>query len=57
MPNSNSELQRAIGQMDQYRDRYGNNLILVLLTDFLKETEKQLFLNAAQSRGIEVLEK
>ena len=57
MPNSNSELQRAIGQIDQYRDKYGNNLVMVLLADFMKEAEKQLFLNAAKARGVEILER
>ena len=57
MPTSNSELQRAIGQIDQYRDRYGSNLVLILLADFLNEAQKQLFLSAAKSRSVEVLER
>jgi hypothetical protein len=56
MPTSNSELQRAIGQMDQYRERYGPNLILVLLADFISEAQKQLFVSAATTRGIEIIE-
>ncbi len=57
MPTSNSEIQKAIGQLDQYRERYGSNLLLLLLPDFIAEAQKQLFLSAARARGIEVVER
>ncbi len=57
MPTSNSELQKAIGQLDQYRERYGPNLIVVLLADFISEAQRQLFRSATTSRGIEVIQK
>ncbi len=57
LPTNNSELQKAIGQLDQYRDRYGNNLIVVLVSDFIAEAQKQLFTAAASSRGIHVIER
>jgi hypothetical protein len=57
MPTSNSELQKAIGQLDQYKERYGPNLIVVLVADFISEAQKQLFTSASTSRGIEVIER
>ena len=54
---STGGLQRAIGQMDQYRERYGNNLMVLLLPDFITETQKQLFIRDVKTRGVEILEK
>lgn len=57
VPTSNSELQRAIGQLDQYRERYASNLVVVLVPDSISEAQKQLFGAAAASRGIDVVER
>jgi hypothetical protein len=43
MPTNNSDVQRTLGQIDQYQRRYGDNLILFVLAEFLKpETERFL---------------
>jgi hypothetical protein len=57
MPTNNSDLQKAIGQLDQYQARYSSNLILLLLPDFINEAQKQMFLSAAGSRGITIIER
>lgn len=59
LPTSNSELQRALGQMDQYVSRYGPNLIIVLipLPDFLKKAQETLFLDELKRKGIEAVVK
>jgi len=57
MPANNSDLQKAIGQLDQYRELYGANLILLLLPDFITEAQKQLFLATTASRGIVTVER
>ena len=35
-PKSNADVQRLLGQLDQYQRRYGENLVLFILMDFLK---------------------
>ena len=52
MPTSNGEIQRALGQLDQYVNRYGKELIIVLLPDFLKDAPLQLFLDELKRKGI-----
>lgn len=43
MPTSNSELQRAKGQMNDYKARYGSDLVVVLLPDFIDNAKALLF--------------
>ncbi len=43
MPTSNSEIQKALGQVDQYQRCYGDELILFVLIDFLKKAEIHFF--------------
>ena len=57
MPTSNGEIQRAQGQLDQYVSRYGKELIVVLLPDFLKETQLQLFLDELKRKDISAVVK
>ncbi len=57
MPTNNSELQRALGQMDQYVRRYGPNLIVVLIPDFLEKAQEILFSDELKRKGIEVVVK
>jgi hypothetical protein len=42
-PTSNSEIQKALGQVDQYQRCYGDELILFVLMDFLKPAEIHFF--------------
>ena len=51
-PTSNSDLQRAQGQMDQYLAAYGSNLIVVLLPDALNRAQESLFTDALKAKGI-----
>lgn len=52
MPTNNGEIQRAQGQLDQYVSRYGKELIVVLLPDFLKDAQLQLFLDELKRKDI-----
>jgi hypothetical protein len=36
LPKNNADIQRLLGQLDQYQRRYGENLLLFVLIDFLK---------------------
>ena len=49
MPASNADVQRALGQLDQYQTRYQENLILIVLQDLLKP-EAQYFLQEELKR-------
>lgn len=51
-PANNSELQRALGQMDQYLAAYGRNLIVVLVPDDLNKAQETLFVDALRGKGI-----
>jgi hypothetical protein len=51
-PASNSELQRALGQMDQYVGVYRPNLIVVLIPDAIAKAQEALFLDALRGKGI-----
>lgn len=51
-PANNSELQRALGQMDQYVVAYGPNLIVVLIPDALSKAQETLFVDALGKKGI-----
>src|SRR5205814_2034532 len=57
LPTSNAEVQRAIGQMDQYRERYADRLLLVLVPDFLEKAQVQMFTDQARSKNIAVVVK
>jgi hypothetical protein len=55
LPTSNSELQRGIGQLGQYKTRYGSSLILVLIPDFVDKAQQLLFIDACRDAGVSVL--
>ena len=55
LPTSNAEVQRAIGQMDQYRERYADQLIIVLVPDFLEKAQTQMFTDQARAKSIAVV--
>ncbi len=52
-PANNSELQRALGQMDQYLAAYGPNLIVVLIPEALTTAQETLFVSALRAKGID----
>lgn len=55
MPTSNADLQRAEGQLRQYKERYRENLVLVLLPDFIDRAQQKLFIDSAELNGIAVV--
>ncbi len=57
MPASNSELQRALGQMDQYQSRYGRQLIVILFPDRLDKALIKLFVDQLAEKSIVVIMK
>lgn len=56
-PVNNSELQRALGQMDQYAAAYGQSLVVVVMPDDLTKAQETLFVEALSTKGIEVVVK
>jgi hypothetical protein len=57
MPTSNSEIQKALGQIDMYLARYTGRLVVVLLPDYLSSTQVQLFLESLATKDVPVLVK
>ena len=57
MPANNSDLQRALGQMDQYQARYSENLLVVLFPDLLDKAQTTLFVDKLGERKIPVIVK
>lgn len=51
MPTSNSDVQKAIGQIGQYQSRYGASLIVVVFPDFLEQKHLQPFLHELRQRS------
>jgi hypothetical protein len=51
MPMSNAEVQRALGQLDQYQQRYGDNLIIFII-DELKPEILDFFLDALKRKNV-----
>jgi hypothetical protein len=56
-PKTNSELQRALGQVQQYKTRYGDQLLIVLVPDDIEKAQKTLFLDSCKLAGIDVVVK
>ena len=57
MPSSQSDIQRAFGQLDEYLTSYGQNLVVVLLPNFMSETEVGMFTNTLRGKGVETIVK
>lgn len=57
MPSNNADLQRALGQMDQYQARYGENLLVVLFPDLIDKAKETLFIDKLSEKGIAVIVK
>lgn len=55
MPANNSELQRALGQMDQYQAQYKDQLLVVLYPDFLDQSQATLFVEKLTEKNIAVI--
>lgn len=52
LPMNNSDVQRALGQIDQYQRRYQDNLILFVLQDFLKPEARHFMREELNRKGI-----
>ena len=46
MPTNNADVQRALGQLDQYQRKYGDNLIILSQSDAQRSNRLQKFLFA-----------
>jgi len=57
MPTNNSEIQRALGQLDQYKERYGEKLLIVLFPDFLDKAQEALFVDQVSAKGVTIIVK
>lgn len=57
MPTNNSEIQKALGQMDQYLRCYGSNLIVVLIPDFIDKKAEMGIVEELRKKGIETVTK
>ena len=57
MPANNSDIQRALGQMGQYKIRYGERLLVVLFRDYLDNAQVELFIDQLAKNGIAVIPK
>lgn len=57
MPTSNADLQRAWGQIDQYQARYGTNLLVVLLRDFIGSAQLNPFIEKLAEKGVALVVK
>jgi hypothetical protein len=55
MPANNSEIQKALGQMDQYLRCYGSNLIVVLIPDFIDVKAEMGMVEELRKKGIETV--
>ena len=52
MPMSNSDVQRALGQLDQYQQRYRNDLVLFIVEGRLKRESLDFFIEALTRKSI-----
>lgn len=57
MPTNNSEIQKALGQIDQYLRCYGSNLIVVLIPDFIDKKAEMGMVEELRKKGIETVVK
>ncbi len=55
MPTSNSEIQKALGQVDQYVRRYGGELVIFVLQDFLKPDGIHFFQAELKAKGVKAV--
>lgn len=55
MPVNNADVQRALGQLEQYQRRYGENLIMFILQDFLKPEIEKYFIESLRGKGIAIV--
>lgn len=55
MPVNNSDIQRALGQIDQYQARYRDQLLVVVLPDMLNKAQLTLFIENLTAKGVTVV--
>ena len=55
--NKSSEIQRALGQIDQYKERYKENLLMVLFPDSLGKAQRKHFEKKVSAKGVGVVVK
>lgn len=52
MPVTNADVQRAIGQLDQYQRRYGENIVMLVIGDLAKPEVLKSLTDALVGRGV-----
>ncbi len=57
VPKSNNDVQRALGQVDQYAVHYKDDLILVVMPELLTTADKRNFLDELARKSIQVVVK
>ena len=57
LPTNNSEVQRGLGQVDQYVQAYGANLVFLLIPDFLDSAAKVLMTEQLTAKGVTIVVK
>ena len=55
MPANNADVQRALGQIDQYMRRYERQLIVLVLNDLLKPDTQRFMLEELGRKGVAVV--
>jgi len=55
MPTNNSDVQRALGQLDQYKRRYKDELVLLVVADLLKPELLKFFQTELESKQVSMI--
>jgi hypothetical protein len=55
MPTNNGDVQRALGQLDQYKRRYQDELVLLVVADLLKPELLKFFQTELESKHLSVI--
>jgi hypothetical protein len=57
MPTNNSDVQRALGQLDQYKRRYQDELVLLVVGDLLKPELLKFLQTEIESKQVSMIVK
>jgi hypothetical protein len=57
MPKNNSDVQRALGQIDQYGARYGDDLVVVFVPEYCTSADERYLLDELERKKVTVVEK
>jgi hypothetical protein len=57
LPTSNADIQRSLGQIDQYLHRYGSDFILLLIPDFIGDASITFMTDQLAQKGVRTVTK